>query len=34
MRKKCKCNRKKGIVCDRHFFFKSRTAYFKWLRGE
>jgi hypothetical protein len=32
--KKCKCNRKKGIVCDYHFFPRARKAYFKFVRGE
>jgi len=31
--KKCKCNRKKGIICDKHFFSKSRTSYERFLIG-
>lgn len=34
MKKKCKCNKKKGIICDEHFFFKTRKAYRKFLLGE
>jgi len=31
--KKCKCNRKKGIICDEHFFPKTRRAYENFLLG-
>jgi hypothetical protein len=33
-REKCDCLRSRGIVCDKHFFFKSRRAYRKFLLGE
>jgi len=32
-KRKCKCNLKKGIVCDKHFFPQTRRAYKRFLYG-
>lgn len=31
MKKKCGCNKNKGIICDYHFFPRTRQAYLKFL---